>query len=1089
MKIFYKLTKRSILLAALAIPLPFAGLAAPEQRPASLTESLAAEKHPVDGIVLDESGNPMAGATVVGEDGSSAVSDSEGRFRLMMNDPSKPLTIRFIGYEPVVVVPGSRTQLEIKLRTDAQRVDDVVVIGYGSRDRSSLTSSISSLRQEDVAVMAPVASSLQDLIGGSVKGVMVSQSTGAPGAVTKINIRGITSPYPNSTTGISNNTPLYVIDGVAQFVDDTQSINPLQALSPNDIESIDVLKDASATAIYGSRGANGVIIVKTKSGRQGEQASVEFGYTLSIANPVKTYKPLNNAEYLNLQSEALQGTAAAMKEYVNYGTQILVPFYFTDIIQNYGNFDADYNFLGLNTSRYGKASTDWDDEVRNHNAVSHSYRAAVRGGAERSDYSLSFNAINQQGLYLQDNMDTYNGRIQANTEVLRGIRVGGVMNYSYSEHRTSQQDELYGPTRNYKYAPDVEPYDESGNPNRIDASMTQMLMGATDPSPVGLLALKNISEASSFSASAYTDIDLYRSGSHDLKFRADINASIYDSKGSSLMPQSTMPQFPIEGYDLPSTLGISQSRTTNTSVNFRLDYDFSSGRHALQAMLGYGSDRNHTTGSSQNYAGMADEEIMTQPSAAQEYQGGVDVSYRGGLNSIYSRVSYDYAKRYFVDLSLRADESSKFGINNRWGFFPALSTGWMISNEPFMASVRNIDQLKLRLSWGMTGSTNVPDFAYIQYYEIGSGVNGGNIYGDHSTIVLKNFLPNPDLRWEMTSEWNAGLDFSFFNGRLFGSVDAYYRYTDGALAPAPHILESGMSQYFDNIIDMSNRGVEISLGGDIVRSKDFLWTSVLNLSLNRNRVERLNSAQLSSTYQDTFIEGMPVGVVKGYLVEGIAQSMDRVQELNAAAVEKGFSSYQSNVLGVGDYIMCDTNNDGHVSSDDRVVVANPEAKFFGGWNNRFQYRNLSLSMMFQYSYGAEAVYSAALNDIASAFGQSVTREVYGNTWTPERTDARFPRLVAMGYSLNSMISDRYVYDASYLRLKNLTLSYALPKTWAQRIHAGDISVFFTATNLFTITSWPGIDPETLGAAVFDMGENNDPYPLARTFSFGVNLTF
>ena len=1083
MKILYNSLSKSLLLLALTVSPPFVGMQVQAQSAPNATNPT--EKVRVQGIVRDKAGEPLVGATLVGDDGSSTVAGSDGSFVLMMNDPSKAVTVRFIGYEPAVIIPGSRTSLEVTLETSAQRLDDVVVIGYGSRDRSSITSSISSLRQEDVAVMAPVASSLQDLIGGSVKGVLVSQNSGAPGAVTKINIRGITSPYPNSTSGVANNTPLYVIDGVAQFVDDTQGINPLQALSPNEIESIDVLKDASATAIYGSRGANGVIIVKTKGGRRGDQPSVEFGYTVSIANPVKTYKPLNNAEYLNLQSEALQGAAAAMKEYYSLGSEVVIPFYFDEIIRNYGNFDNEYNFLGLNQSRYGTASTDWDSLVRNRNAVSHSYRAAVRGGTEKSDYSIAFNAINQQGLYLQDNMDTYNGRIQVNTQITRGIRVGGVMNYSYSKHKSSQQDELYGPTRNYKYAPDVEPYDENGVPNRLDASMLVMSMGATDPSPVGLLALQNLTEATSYSASAYTEIDLLRRDAHALQFRADLNASIYDSNGSAFMPKSTMPMDPM--YELPSTLSISRGRTTNTSINFRLDYDYTLGLHSLQAMLGYGSDRNHTTASSQNYAGLADEEIMIQPSAAQQFQGGADASYRGGLNSIYSRISYDFSKRYFIDLSMRADESSKFGINNRWGFFPAVSAGWMISNEPFMASVRNIDQLKLRLSWGMTGSTNVPDFAYIQYYEIGSV--GGNIYGDNSAVVLKNFLPNPDLRWEMTREWNLGVDFSFFNGRLFGSVDLYRRYTDGALAPAPHILESGMSEYFANIIDMSNRGVEISLGGDIVRSKNFQWTSTVNLSLNRNRVERLNSAQLSDTYQDTFIEGQPVGVVKGYLVEGIAQSEEQIKELNQKAVEKGFASYQSNSLGVGDYIMRDTNGDGRISTDDRVVVANPEARFFGGWTNRFQYRNLSLSLLFQYSYGAQAVYSAAQNDISSAFGQSVTREVYGKTWTPERTDAYFPRLVAMGYSYNAMTNDRYVYDASYLRLKNLTLSYTLPETWARRIHAGNIALFFTATNLFTVTSWPGIDPETVGSAVYDMGSNDDPYPLARTFSFGVNLTF
>ena len=596
MKILYNSLTKSLLLLTLTVSPPLLGTPAHGQN--TRTESRTPAKVSIRGVVRDKAGEPLVGATIVGEDGSGAVAGADGSFQLLMSDPSKPVTVRFIGYEPAVIIPGSRTSLDITLQTSAQRLDDVVVIGYGSRDRSSITSSISSLRQEDVAVMAPVASSLQDLIGGSIKGVLVSQNSGAPGAVTKINIRGITSPYPNSTSGISNNTPLYVIDGVPQFVDDTQGINPLQALSPNEIESIDVLKDASATAIYGSRGANGVIIVNTKGGYRGDEPSVEFGYTISIANPVKTYKPLNNVEYLDLQREALQGAGAAIKEYYSLGSEVVNPFYFDEIIRNYGNFDEAYNFLGLNESRYGKASTDWDSLVRNRNAVSHSYRAAIRGGTQKSDYSIAFNAINQQGLYLQDNMDTYNGRIQVNTQLTRRIRVGGVMNYSYSKHKTSQQDELFAPTRNYKYAPDVEPYDENGLPNRLDASMLVMSMGATDPSPVGLLAMKNIAEASSYTASAYTEIDLLRRDAHALKFRADLNASIYDSNGSSFMPKSTMPMDPM--YELPSTLSVSRGRTTNTSINFRLDYDYSLGMHSLQAMLGYGSDRNHTSASSQN---------------------------------------------------------------------------------------------------------------------------------------------------------------------------------------------------------------------------------------------------------------------------------------------------------------------------------------------------------------------------------------------------------------------------------------------------------------------------------------------------------
>ncbi|WP_418992830.1 SusC/RagA family TonB-linked outer membrane protein [Alistipes sp.] len=1081
----YRSISRCLLLFAAASLLPLYGLAAEGQRGEPAVQ--AAKRYPIHGIVRDETGSPMVGAAIACDKGDGCITNSEGRFSIVVDSPNQTLTVSYLGYEPFVFVPGNRTSFDIALQPEANFLDDVVVIGYGSRNRRSLTSSVSSMKKDDVATLAPVSTSVQDLLGGSVKGVQVTQSSGALGSVAKINIRGVTSPVPNMTSGVANNAPLYVIDGVPQFVDDTQAINPLQTLSPNEIESIDILKDASATAIYGSRGANGVIIVNTKSGHRGDRASVEFGYTLSVANPVKTYDPLNNAEYLALQTESLKGAAAALQEGMQYGTLVLDSYY-AEILYKYGIDPDTGEFLGLNRSLYGTASTDWDKIVRNRNAVSHSYTASVRGGTDKSDYSVAFNGINQQGLYLRDKMETYSGRMAVNTQLARTVRIGALMNYSYSQRETGQLDEMYGPTRNYKYAPDRTPYAEDGSINRLEGNYIYGMEGTSQASPLGLLANRNLFENESFAASAYTDITLYQGKEHGLKFHADLSAMIFNSKSNSFSPQSTQVIMP--GFNMPSTLYIGNGRTTSTSVNFRLDYDWRRNDHTLQVMGGYGSDRTHSTGSSFSFSGFPDDKVLTQPSAAREFVSGTDSALRGGLNSVYSRVSYNYAERYFAEVSLRADASSKFGINNRWGVFPAVSAGWMISSEPFLAGTDKIDELKLRASWGKTGSTNVPDFSYIQYYQVNTGADGGNIYGNNSAVVLQDFLPNPDLKWEMTSEWNVGLDFAFFDNRLFGSVDTYYRYTDGALAPAPHILESGMSQFYSNIIDMSNRGVEILLGGDIFRTKHFTWTSSVNLSLNRNKVEKLNAAQLNTALQDALVEGYPVGVVKGYLVDRISQNMEEVTALDEAAIAKGHNQgYQGGMLGVGDYIMRDLDGSGHISADDRAVVANPEPKFFGGWNNRFRYRNLTLSLLFQFSYGSEAVYESLLNDLAGSFGQSVSREVYGHTWTPERPDARYPRLVAMGNSYNSRITDRAVFDASYLRLKNLTLSYALPKSWSNRIRTENISLYFTATNLFTVTSWPGIDPETVGAMVIDMGSNDDPYPLSRSFMFGVNLKF
>lgn len=1039
----------------------------------------------ITGSVSDEYGQPLTGAVVIEEGVNGTVTDGYGNFSIEVEDTSVPLHFSYLGYQSQEIIPGSRTRLDVIMLPDKNYLDDVVVIGYGTRDRRSITTSIASVKQDEIEVLAPVATSVQDLLGGAAKGVLVTQNSGEPGAVSNINIRGITSPYPNFNTGIANNAPLYVIDGVAQFVDDTQAINPLQSLSPNEIESIDILKDASATAIYGSRGANGVIIVNTKKGRQGDRMSVEFGYSVSIANPVKTYDPLNNEEYLNVQAEALQGSAAAAQETMNGYNTLMIPYY-ASILVPYGLDEMTYEYTGLNKSMFGTASTDWDKLVRNRNAMSHTYYLAVRGGTQKSDYSVSFNGINQEGLYLQDNMQTYNGRISVNTQIVPAIKVGALMNYSYSRRDNSRMDELYGPTRNYKFAPDIEPYDESGEPTRIDVSVPYMTQGATVASPVGQLAIKNSDEATQVSFSAYTDIRLLQRQYHELKLHADISANIFTSDNSAFEPSSSQVSYP--GLSVPTMLTVSDGKTVNTSINFRLDYDFERDSHSLNAILGYSSDRNSSSNNSASYSGFPDDKVLTQPSAAQSYVAGSNSIYKGGLNSVFARASYNYSGRYFADLSLRADQSSKFGPNNRWAVLPAVSAGWMISGESFMENAYWVNLLKLRLGWGRSGSTNVPDFSYIQYYEINTG-EGGNIYGDHSAVVLRNLLPNPNLRWEITDEWNIGLDFSLLNDRLYGSVDAYYRYTDGALAPAPHSLESGISMYYDNVIDVSNRGVEISLGGDIVRTRDFSLSSTVNLSLNRNRVESLNSAQLDDDYQDLIVVGQPTGVVKGYVVDHIAQDISEVQELDAKAQAAGYAYYQGGQLGVGDYIMKDTNNDGRITSDDRVVIASPEPKFFGGWNTRFRWKNLTLSVLFQYSVGSQAVYSAVANDIASPFQESISREVYGNTWTPERTDARYPRLGALLYNYNSMVNDRFVFDASYFRLKNLTLGYALPEKWAAAIHSTGLSVFFTATNLFTVTRWPGIDPETIGSMVVDMGINDDPYPLARSFTFGVNLKF
>ena len=1014
-----------------------------------------------------------------------AVTDMNGEYSLSLSQKKAVLRFSFIGLKSVDVEYTGQKTLNVVLKPDNQVLDDVVVIGYGSKNRKSLTSSISSVKKDDLNKLSKTSSTVQDMLGGTIKGVLVTQNSGEPGATMTVNVRGITSPYPISTSLTANNAPLYVIDGVPMFVD-SNALNPLMNIAPNDIESIDVLKDASATAIYGSRGANGVIIVTTKNGRKGEKATVEAGYTLSIANPVKMFEPLNNQEFRSLQEEILRNTMDAYNyDMANYTmtTQYSMMFDPT-ILMAYGNFEVDWNtfmytkFLGLNESAYGKENINWVDETRNKNAITNQYNVSVRGGSEKTDYSFAFNAIDQEGLYKNDNLETYSGRLSVNTDITRRIRMGALLSYSYSKRTSPSQESIMMPdTHAWLVRPDLPVYDENGDYTRLDRGALYFMPAGyvSGPNPVALLNRKAEYESDQFMGNVYVDIELLR----NLKFHSDFTLASYNYDNSYFSP-SYLQEIWV-GSPYYAQLTTNNSKYVSTSINFRLDYNYHTGKHLLGAMVGYGADRTRSTGGTNMYQGFPNDDNLDNVGSAQSVLMYSDYVVKSGLNSVYGRLSYDYDSRYLLEVSMRADASSKFGPGNQWGVFPAVSTGWVINRESFMEKASWIDNLKMRLSWGQTGSTNVSDFSFRQFYT-------SSQYGENSSVKLQDLLPNRGIHWEKTNEVNFGLDFSFFDGRLYGSMDAYYRYTNGALAPAPHILESGMSNYYDNIIDVSNRGVEVAVGGYPVRGKNFSWNTDLNISVNRNRIESLNNAQINSYMQDAFIVGRPAGTVKGYVVDHIVQDMDEVNQLNVKAMENGYAEYQSGT-GVGDFLMKDIDGNGTITSDDREVIATPEPKFFGGWTNTFTYKNFSLSFLMQFSCGGEAVYSNLGEEIVGILGQSVGRELYGNTWTPERTDAKYARLVAGSMSYNYQTNDRFVFDTSYLRMKNVTLSYSLPKAWISKLYVSNASLFVTATNLFTVTQWPGLDPETVATGITSMGTNNDPYPLSRSFSLGVKLQF
>lgn len=1073
--------KKSLLLFLAATSASFVQAAPPFQTSfAAGIENVQEKGHTfVKGRVIDSEGNPLVGVTVQIEGTSyGVITDADGNYILEFPSMAHPkIVFSCIGYKSKSIEFRGVKEQNMMLELDHVALDDLVVIGYGSKSRRNVTTAISTVSQEQISKLAATTPTLDGLLQGTVKGVLATTANGEPGSSLKLNIRGITSPYPKSGKG-NNNQPLYVIDGVPTFMEDT-GINPLINISPNDIESIDVLKDAAATAIYGSRGANGVVIVKTKNGKRNEKTKVDFGYTFSFSNPIKNYKPLNISEYKNVQDEILRNTVDGM----NDGSSMVGMYGFDYILNQYGNVSLNeetglYTYNGLNENLYGKDNVNWADEVINKNAPTHQYNVAVRGGSNKTNYSFSFNGMNQEGLLLNDRMERYGARLSIDSEINKYITVGGVLDYTYSSRKSGSNDPALGYDNDgWMTRPDLAVRDADGNFQRVD-KFGLYADTYNDANAVAKLQRKTKYENDQFSGNAYIDIKPVKG----LTLHADANISRFIFSNSYFSPKITLPEQ--LGMEPTSTLAESNYRNTNTSINFRADYKFTlTEAHRFDVMAGYSADRYWSKEHDQAYSGFPNDDVLNNASSATTVNKPTETYSKSGLNSIYGRLSYDFLSRYLLDFSLRSDESSKFGPGNKRGTFPAVSLAWRINHEPFLESVRDIDDLKFRLSWGKTGSTNVSDFSYIQYFN-------GNQYGGQSGLTLASTYPNKNIKWEMTTEYNAGVDFTLFNGRLNGSFDIYHRKTDGALAPAPIALEFGIGTYYSNILDLTNNGFEFSIGGEVVRTKDFTYNTMLSISSNRNKITKLNGSTLDMMHQDLYMEGHAMGTVKGYKVAGIYQSQDQISKLNEQAMAKGYGFYQ-NGAAVGDYMFADTNGDGYISEADRTAIANPEPKVFGGWSNTLSYKNFTLSMLFQYQLGGDAYYSTMHESASGALGMSILREMYGNTWTPDRTDAKYAKLMWMpSADTNTQANDRYVYSNSYFRLRNITLSYTFEPAWLERLHVSGASVFFTATNLFTITDWPGLDPDMAATNAFTKTtETKDVYPMSRSFSFGLKLQF
>ncbi len=1028
---------------------------------ASQSDAAAQGRRKIEGTVLDAaSGEPVIGASLALSGGKiAAISDLDGNFVLELSDADKELTVSCIGYKTEKVALKNEGRLIVRIRQDAELLEEVVVIGYGTTTRKDLTGSIGRADVNEM-VKAPVAN-FEEMLAGRVAGVSVTSSDGQPGSDLNIVIRGA-----NSVT--QDNSPLYVVDGFPM-----ESAVGSTLLNPEEIESIDILKDASATAIYGARGANGVVLITTKKGKIGAP-TVTYNGWVGVQSVTKRMEMMSPYEFVRYQIEL--------------NPSVYEPLYLQDGVR-----DLDW---------YKTAQgVDWQDLLFR-NALVHNHNISVRGGNEKTRYSVSGSANDQQGVILNSGYKKYQARAVIDQNIGKRIKVGLNMNYTFTKkYGTIVSESESSPTASLMYS--IWGYRPVAGINDEDL-LNNLFDDATDPTRDyrinPYMAAENEYNplyTHNFLGNAYVEVKILENlvlkvtgGYNRISQRREVffnsssrgghiytnnkvNGSITNIERNNFLNENTLtysPKLP-RSHNLKILAGFTLQQS---------DY-FSNAVYAI-----------NIPNESLGIAGLDQGEVTTIPVTKTS----------NSLMSALARIDYNYKSRYLITLSFRADASSKFSPQNRWAYFPSGSVAWSFGQEDFMKSLKWWNVGKLRLGFGSTGNNRVTDYASLSSMEITSD-SGYSIAGVPYKGVVPKVLGNKNLKWETTVQANAGLDLAFLDERIELTVDAYWKKTKDLLLNATLAPSMGYLQAYKNVGSVSNRGLEITLNTQNVKTGDFLWTSSFNISFNRNKVLSLNENEPSlatrvtwgnfnNAYPYIAIPGMPVAMFYGYLFDGIYQYED-FNKIGDSYVLKDEVPNNGNAresIQPGDIKYKDINADGKVDMYDQTIIGNPNPKHIGGFNNYFQYRGLDLSIYFQWSYGGKIMNA---NRIEFEAGEPTARTSlnmfasYADRWTPENPSNTLYRVGGQG---PAVYSDRTIEDGSWLRLKTLQLGYRFPAKWMKKIKLKSLRVYFSAQNLFTITSYSGLDPEvstrpTALTPSFDWSA----YPRARTFSGGLEVSF
>ena len=978
----------------------------------------------VSGIVTGEDSTALPGVSVLVKNTSiGTVTDTQGKYTIGVSSPNDVLVFSFVGLKTQEVPVNNQQAVNITLREEGGQVlKEVVVIGYGTIDRATLTSSVSTIGSE-MLDKDPLPSITQ-AIQGKAGGVQVTQKSGSPGGGVNIRVRGTTSINASSD-------PLYVVDGIPvnsntnfvggsdfNFGGGTQGINILSSINPSDIESVEILKDAASSAIYGARAANGVVLITTKRGRPNEtNISLNAYAGVSEMPRERKYDMMNTSEYISYMQDFYKYKGTAVPESI---------------------LRSDVN-------------TDWQDEIFR-TAPMQNYELAASGGSDKTQYYTSIGYYNQEGIILNSDFSRLSGRVNLDYKQSERLKLSTNINLTRAiNHRIQEENSKEGSTKNGIVTPPNVPV------YNADGTFAYDPVNSARENPVAMLTLP-VNEAETFRILGNISADYQIAKGLIFKTTWGVDMSYIDE--NFFMPPKGIKSFVSQG-------GIGATRSTKDQLWINentLTYDKTFGEHSLNLLGGISFQESKYSFVEARRSNFASNDIPVI-SAGGTLSGANATVQEWAIASYFARVNYGYKNRYLLTANMRIDGSSRFGADNRYGTFPSVAAAWRISEESFLKDSKQVSNLKLRASWGITGNQNIPNYASYTLYSAGS--NYLNTPGFYPTS-----LGDPNLGWETTEQVDIGADIGLFDDRITVLADYYIKNTSDLLISVQVPRSSGFQSAFRNVGEIQNKGFEFELITRNIVGDNFRWTTSLNMTFNRNKVVSLPEGDIFGGLGNLNIarEGLPLGTFYGWEMVGVNPETGMIDFTRA-----------DGTVGPPDF------------ASDKKIIGNPNPDFFGGITNTFSYKGFDLSIMGQYSYGND-IFNYNLFTILSGSGDSNNGSAdWNRRWRNPGDVTDVPRPTPADLD-NGTVSDRFVEDGSFFRIRNITLGYTLPTTVLEKLKLKSLRIYATVQNAYVFTNYRGYDPEVSSSPGganqglvygFDYGS----YPQPRIFTGGVNLTF